>query len=311
MLHRFVLTWFMVTALAASAPPAHASGPLHGPQTNELEKDADALPSAPPSNVRLVRDEPYGADEKQRMDVYLPQQSKNAPVIFMVHGGAWRMGDKAHSKVVHNKVARWVARGFVFVSVNYRLLPQAGPLEQAQDVARALAAAQSKAASWGADPTKFILMGHSAGAHLVALLNAAPEAACALGAKPWLGTVSLDSAAYDVVRIMQSTHPRLYDRAFGKDASQWRVASPAHVLKPTAKPLLAVCSKPRSDNSCGQATEFVRKLTDLGVPARVLEQDLSHAQINGDLGTPGSYTDAVEAFMGELDASVRQTLHAR
>ena len=68
----------------------------------------------------------------------------------MVHGGAWRMGDKAASNVVENKVARWVPRGVLFISANYRLLPEADALAQANDVARALARAQEVAARLGA-----------------------------------------------------------------------------------------------------------------------------------------------------------------
>ncbi|EER58388.1 LipQ, partial [Acidovorax delafieldii 2AN] len=93
-------------------------------------------------------------------------------MVFLVHGGGWRHGDKAHERLVQNKVARWVPRGVVLVSVNYRLLPEAGPDEQLRDVARALATAQRQAPGWGADPQRFLTMGHSAGAHLVALLAA-------------------------------------------------------------------------------------------------------------------------------------------
>jgi len=57
-------------------------------------------------------------------------------------------------------------------------------------------------------------MGHSAGAHLVALLTAHPAFTQAEGALPWLGTVSLDSAAFDVVAVMSGRHLALYDRAF-------------------------------------------------------------------------------------------------
>jgi hypothetical protein len=55
--------------------------------------------------------------------------------------------------VVRNKVANWVPRGFIFVSVNYRLLPDAAPLLQAEDVARALGFTCSRADCVGpADP---------------------------------------------------------------------------------------------------------------------------------------------------------------
>ena len=256
-----------------------------------------------PSGARLVSDVAYGKDSQQRMDVYLPQQARGAPVIFMVHGGAWRWGDKGATGVVQNKVTRWVSEGFIFISANYRLLPKADPLEQAQDIASALAKAQSRAASWGGDPRKFIVMGHSAGAHLVALLTASPDMAFKLGAKPWLGTILLDSAAFDIVKLMEAKHAYLYDLAFGKDPAYWRAASPLHVLSETAIPFLAVCSTRRMD-SCSQAAQFVTEAESLNVHASVLEQDLSHKDINLQLGLEGSYTDAVELFMGGLNASV-------
>ena len=97
---------------------------------------ARALAGAPA--VRLVRDVAYGADPKQRFDVYVPRGARNAPVILMVHGGGWRIGDKRSRGVVGNKVRRWSREGIVVISVNYRLLPGTDPVEQARDVARAL-----------------------------------------------------------------------------------------------------------------------------------------------------------------------------
>jgi acetyl esterase/lipase len=255
----------------------------------------------------VIRDLPYGGDSHQRMDVYLPQQSRHAPVIFMVHGGAWRLGDKDARTVVENKRERWVPRGFIFVAVNYRMLPDAAPLEQAKDVALAIAAAQAKAASWGGDPGKFIVIGHSAGAHLVALLSASPKIAEEAGAKPWLGAVLLDSAALDVTAIMRARHLRLYDRAFGADPAYWRAVSPSQVLTAGAPPMLAVCSARRTD-SCPQARRFIDKAKSLGLRAAVLEEDLSHLQINELLGVEGAYTDAVERFMAGLDESAQRRL---
>jgi acetyl esterase/lipase len=150
-------------------------------------------------------------------------------------------------------------------------------------------------------------MGHSAGAHLVALLAAAPAGAFQSGARPWLGTVLLDSTALDVVEIMEAKHPRFYDKAFGSTPTYWRAASPFHALSETAAPFLVVCSTRRSD-SCQQAHQFVAKVASLQVRASVLEQDLSHKDINQQLGVAGGYTDAVESFMGALDESVMRAL---
>jgi arylformamidase len=95
-----------------------------------------------PSGIRIVRDVPYGRDERQRFDVYGPAQAKGAPVIFLVHGGAWRLGSRSARSVIEAKVSRWVARGLVVISTDYRMLPDADPIEQASDVARAIAAAR-------------------------------------------------------------------------------------------------------------------------------------------------------------------------
>jgi acetyl esterase/lipase len=188
------------------------------------------------------------------------------------------------------------------------MLPALDALGQAKDVARALAYTQAHAASWGGDASKLILMGHSAGAHLVSLLTADPSQAYELGAKPWLGTVSLDSAALDVVKVMESKHMRFYDRAFGRDQANWRLASPVHVLTNKAIPLLAVCSTQRKDHSCAQAREYAQKASILDVNTGIIEKDLSHSDINKRLGLSGPYTDDVEKFMGSLDATVKMTL---
>jgi acetyl esterase/lipase len=249
--------------------------------------------------VRIVHDVAYGADRKQRFDVYIPRGARNAPVILMVHGGGWRTGDKRSRGVVGNKVQRWSRDGFIVISVNYRLLPGTDPVEQARDVARALAEAQGRLAEWGGDPTKVVLMGHSSGAHLVALLNARPSLATSLGARPWLAAVILDSAALDVVTTMTRPHLRLYAQAFGADREYWREASPLHHLSAGAKPMLLVCSSLRRD-SCPAATKFAAKATSLGVRTEVVPVAKSHAAIDAELGTRGEYTEAVEAFLRSM-----------
>ena len=268
-----------------------------------------ALPAAAatPDGVKVLRNVAYGPDKLQAMDVYLPPDAKAAPVILMVHGGAWRIGDKQHPPVVENKVARWVPNGFIFVSVNYPMVPDSDPVEQADHIARALAAAQTAAPAWGGDPARFILMGHSAGAHLVSLLNADPSRATRLGAKPWLGTVSLDSGALDVPAIMTHRHARLYDEAFGDDPALWEASSPIHHLTKGSPPWLGVCSSNRRA-SCETNRIYADKSAELGARAEILGEPLSHGEINGELGKPGAYTDAVEAFMASRDPDVAALL---
>ena len=261
-------------------------------------------------DVVVVRDVAYGADRKQRFDVYAPKGVRNAPVILMVHGGAWRIGDKRSKGVVENKVARWSRAGIIVISVNYRMLPGTDPVEQARDVARALAAAQTRLAEWGGDPNRVVLMGHSAGAHLVALIDANPALATRLGARAWLGAVILDSAALDIVYTMERPHAAFYDAAFGADRTYWREASPYHHLAAGAKPLLMVCSSRRRD-SCLAARRLATKATSVGVRAEVLPVAKSHAAIDAQLGAPGAYTAGVEAFLGSLDPSLARAFVGR
>jgi arylformamidase len=237
----------------------------------------------------------YGADPSQRLDVYIPAGAKAAPILFVVHGGAWRIGDKAADAIVVNKVRAWRSKGYVVTSTNYRL-DDANPLEQASDVAQALSFVQKNATSWGADPNKVVLLGHSSGAHLVSLLASDFELAEREACRPWLATVALDSAAYDVEAIMKGQHMRFYDRVFGSQPEFWREASPFHRLKQLRAPFLAVCSSARSD-SCPQAEAFVAKARALGGDARVVPVPLSHREINKELGEPGPYTDEVQRFI--------------
>ncbi len=266
---------------------------------------ATAAPAASlPPGARLLADQAYGPSARQQIDVYLPAEGTRpvggSPILVMVHGGAWMFGDKTSRGVVGAKLEHWVAHGWIFVSVNNRLVPEADPLAQAEDVARALALVQSRAGVWGGDPRQLVLMGHSAGAHLVALLGASPAWATRLGVAPWAGTVVLDSAAIDLVTLMGKPHPRFYDRVFGTDPAGWPAASPTEQLRADATPMLLVCSTLRADDSCGQSERFAARLAAVGGRGRVLREALAHNRIDVDLGEPGTYTDDVDAFIASI-----------
>jgi dipeptidyl aminopeptidase/acylaminoacyl peptidase len=197
---------------------------------------------------------------------------------------------------VEPKIAHWVDQGYVVISTNYRMLPT--PVaQQVDDVAAALAFAQSQAGLWGGDPKRFVLMGHSAGAHLVALVAAG--ARTATRPQPWRGAVLLDSAAFDLTTLMTHRHFGLYDRAFGGERSYWAAMSPIVQLARATAPILAVCSSRRQE-SCGQADRFAAKANGLGGRVRVLREDLSHMEINATLGDASDYTSQVDAFLATL-----------
>lgn len=275
------------TPVAASAPPRSTCG-------------VDVVQAGLPAGVEAAFDVSYGPDRRQTFDVYYPSpyMPGKRPVLVMVHGGGWREGDKRIDNVWRNKVAWWVPRGWIVVSVNYRLIPDAYPLDQARDVAAAVARAQQLVPVWNGDPERFVLMGHSAGAHLVALLDADVTLASSRGVLPWRATVALDSAAYDVPRIMRAPHPSLYDDAFGTDPAAWPVASPIDRLHAGGAPLLGVCSSLRAE-SCPQANDFAVAARGVGTSMTVVPEALSHEQINETLGLPGAYTDTVDRFIAD------------
>jgi acetyl esterase/lipase len=309
-----IIAGVIVALLAASSRPTHA-GPLRDALTQRraaagqggFAAQHDRGPATLPTGIRVVHDVAYGSDPRQRFDVYAPMQAHAAPVILLVHGGAWMFGDKSARGVIEGKVGHWVPRGIIVISVDYRMLPQAPVSEQARDVTRALAYAQQHAAEWGGDPRQFVLMGHSAGAHLVSLVSAEPSLARGQGALPWLGSVALDSAAYDVTRLMQAQHYGFYDRVFGSDPAVWTAASPIQQLDARIVPFLAVCSSKRS-NSCPQAKRFIAKADSFGTTTQLLEEDKTHEQINKDLGVDDGYTAQVDAFLRTLDPALANAL---
>lgn len=238
----------------------------------------------------------YGPDPLQRVDLYVPPGAVRAPIVVLVHGGGWAFGDKRSPGVLGAKLAHWQDAGWLVASVNYRLLPQADPLEQADDVARAIAAVRRAAAAAGGDPDRIVLVGHSAGAHLVSLLGAAPARLKAAGARTPRGVVALDSAAMDVVQMMDGRHLPLYDRAFGRDRRFWTASSPLHQWTAGAPPLLAICSTRRPD-ACPQARALAARAAALGTTVTVRAEPRTHAAISRDLGERSAYTDAVDAFL--------------
>lgn len=319
---RRTLTLTTLAALTLATASVQAQTTTHnGGRLRALiaQKQAAAAPAVLAAGVQRIADVPYGADPAQRMDVYVPTSpttgtnslvasAVRAPVIFMVHGGGWRTGDKAMSRVVQEKAARWVPRGFVFISVNYRLHPAVNVLQEAIDVAVALDTAQKQAAQWGADPAKFILMGHSAGAHLVSFVNAHAPLLQQLGVTPWLGTVSLDSALLNAPVVMSLPHYPLYDEVLGSDPAFWLAISPYQAVTGVVPPYQFVCSTSRPDRPCLQAQGMAAHVKALGGRAEVLPQDLTHGEINANLGLESGYTRAVETFMGSLDPAVAQRL---
>ena len=110
----------------------------------------------------------YGSHALQKLDFW-KSSTPGAPLVIYVHGGGWKRGDKLGA--TGTKDEHYVDQGYAFASINYRLVPTNTVEEQAQDVADAVAYLVKKGGELGFDGNRVALMGHSAGAHLVALVG--------------------------------------------------------------------------------------------------------------------------------------------
>jgi acetyl esterase/lipase len=255
--------WGLLAVFSAS-PLIAADGPA-----NKVE---------PTFEVRKILDVPYyeGPDAdpiKHKLDLYLPKDQKDFPVIFFVHGGAWRHGDKSSFLGFYGTLASsWARHGLGVVVTNYRLSPSVSHPEHIKDVARAFAWTHTNIAKYGGRADEIFVSGHSAGGHLVALL-ATDESylkAQGLTLKAIRGAIPLSG----VYRIAASSH--MYDAIFGEDRQVRRQASPVCHACPEAPPFLIIyadqdfvmCNKKYAEEFCAALQEHKARAKSLEIPDR-------------------------------------------
>ena len=156
----------------------------------------------------VTRDIPYAtAHERQVLDVYAPAGAKNLPVVFWIHGGGWQTGDKG---MVALKPKAFTDADFVFVSINHRLLPTVDMGAITRDVASALGWVHKNIATHGGDPTRLLVMGHSSGGQLAALMCTDDRYAKAEGYSLTMikGCVPVDADTFDIPAIIEVAETR-------------------------------------------------------------------------------------------------------
>jgi acetyl esterase/lipase len=176
----------------------------------------------------------YGADSRQRLDVYVPDGTTGAPlpVIVFIHGGSWQTGSKDQYRFVGSGLAE---KGFVSVVANYRLNPAVRFPAFVDDAALAVAWTLRNIDRYGGDPRRVFLMGHSAGAHTALLLALDRRYLEAAGASPdeLRGVIGL-SGPYDF-----AIDSDLLRAVFGA-AAEPRDTQPVNFVRGDAPPLLLI-----------------------------------------------------------------------
>ena len=246
---------------------------------------------------RVTRDIPYAtAHERQVLDVHSPAGAKNLPVVFWIHGGGWQTGDKS---MVALKPKAFMDAGFVFVSINHRLLPAVDMGAITRDVASALGWVHQNIATHGGDPARLLVMGHSSGGQLAALMCTDDRYAKAAGYSLTMikGCVPVDADTFDIPAIIEMAETRArvhhlplptygHRQKFGDDPAKHRdFSAVTHVARGKDIPPFLILHIAGHPDTAAQARRLAAVLEAADIPARVVAgRETTHASINDNIG---------------------------
>lgn len=227
------------------------------------------------------------------LDLYhFSQLGADRPIVVYVHGGAWAVGDKANQ--LDHKLALFQKENYLFISVNYRLSPENsdfGPNrikfpDHNEDVADAVKWIWENVAQYGGDRDKMVLMGHSAGAHLVSLTGTSqaflPERGLNLSSIK--GIISLDTRAYDVAEVASEGN-QIYINAFGTNEADWAAASPIKQIIPEVVYPSFFIAKRGNLGRRASADRFAARLESVGTSVTLVDGSAyTHQEINTAVG---------------------------
>ena len=261
---------------------------------------------------RVTSDIAYAkAHERQVLDVYAPEGAKNLPVVFWIHGGGWQAGNKS---MVGVKPKAFTTAGFVFVSINYRLLPTVDMTALTSDVATALGWVHTNIATYGGDPTRMLVMGHSAGGQLAALMCTDDKYAKAHGfsLSAIKGCVPVDADTFDIPAIIEVAETRArvhhlpmptngHRQKFGNDPEKHRdFSAVTHVAANKGIPPFLILHIAANADTGAQARRLAAVLQAAGISAKVVSRDTTHEGLNDEIGVPDDpITKEVFSFVAE------------
>lgn len=246
------------------------------------------------------------ADPKLNMlNVYIPKKGSNSPMVIWVHGGSLTFGDKDN---ILYKAEYFTARGYVFVSINYRLSPNVKHPANAQDVADAIVWLHENATDYSADSEKMFLIGHSAGAQLAALVSIDEKYLEKAGSSPAIldGVILLDGLGYDIPLMMNDASAKIKEwcvDAFGNNKKEWEQASPVNSIKENkATPPFMIAYAGEREGAEKEAIAFSRTLSEASVKNKVFSYEKKNTTtINKELGkATDKPTEDVFRFLQEI-----------
>jgi arylformamidase len=239
------------------------------------------------------------------LNVYMPKKGSNSPMIVWVHGGSLTYGDKDNMLY---KAEYFTARGYVFVSVNYRLSPTVRHPASVQDVADALVWLHENARHYSADAEKLFLIGHSGGADLAALVAIDDKYLSKAGGSTDIldGVVVLDGNGYDLSLLMRNGNNKMkewYGESYGKTKKDWDQASAVNFVKGEGQlPPFMIAYADDQEPSEKQAIALSKKLSEANVKNTVFHYEKKTTNsLNKDMGKESDKpTEDIYRFLQEI-----------
>lgn len=245
-------------------------------------------------------DIPYAnpADARQKLDLYAPDGAKDLPVVFWIHGGGWQAGDKSEIEL---KPQAFMDHGCIFVSTNYRLLPDVEMESIIRDVAQAAGWVHDHIAEYGGDPERIIVGGHSAGAQLAALICTDDRYLHEVGVpfSALKGCFPVDGDTYDIPAIIEVAEVRCrahgfplptfgHRQKFGNDpVKHVDFSAVTHIAPDKGIPPFLILYVSNHPDCSAQAQRLNNVLKEAGITTTLYgARDTDHVKLNDNLGRP-------------------------
>ncbi len=240
---------------------------------------------------------------RKQLDIYTPENNtQKLPVLIHIHGGGWKRGDK---KIQREHGEFYSNRNIIFVNINYRLTPEVKHPTHAEDCAEAVVWVFQNIDKLGGDKHRVFISGHSAGAHLAALLGTDATYLNKHNIKisQLAGVIPVDTASFDLLSPRNERFvDRLVDNAFGTNKAILKSASPMHHINMNQNyPDFLVFASGNRDSAIKQSEELSRRLSEIGSNAKtVIIDGYNHRDMNlGMREEDGPISSAILNFINK------------
>ncbi|WP_229254285.1 alpha/beta hydrolase [Dyadobacter sp. NIV53] len=242
---------------------------------------------------------------EQQLNIFAPHKhQKLNDVLIFIHGGNWNSGKKSQYNIIGS---HWAKKGIVCVIIDYPLSPDANYKEMAIASAQSVKWVKENIITYGGNPERIFISGHSAGGHLAALISIDNTYFEDLGIKnPIVGTILIDAAGLDMYGYLMEEKlgkDHTYLRTFTSDPKIWKQATPLYYLHKNMPPMLIYQGGKTYPSISKSNEKFVKALKDFapGTPYHILKGKKHIPMIIQFFNPWNNRYDEILDFMKEAD----------